>query len=380
MQNIQETQPSRVNILVIDDEPVILNSVKSIIEGANYTFTGAASGKAALRYLESYSLPDLCLVDVEMPVMNGYEVITRIKDNIKTAHIPVIFLTAKNDGESELEGLSLGAVDYITKPFSPQLLLKRIEIHLLMESQKQELLSQKQELMAQKQELINFNKNLHEMVNERTKTVVELKNAIIKVMSELVDFRDGVTGKHIERTQRYLRVLIEEIIRQGLYEHETSEWDMELVLHSSQLHDVGKIAIQDSILQKPGKLTNEEFEIIKSHTSFGEGVINKIKENTTEQAFLEYARILAGTHHEKWDGSGYHNKLKGDEIPLLGRIMAIADVYDALVSERPYKNAITHEEAVDIILKGRGTHFEPMLVDLFYSVSEEFRNVSLSNG
>jgi len=329
------------------------------------------SGARLLKALEK-NTPDLILLDITMPEMNGYEVIKLLKSNSETANIPVIFLTAKNDDESELEGLSMGAIDYIIKPFSPPLLLKRIEVHLLVESQKQEL-------MDQKRELINFNNNLQDMVETKTKTVVELQNAVLKTMAELVECRDDITGGHIERTQRYLKVILRAMRKQGIYEKEISSWNDKLVLYSAQLHDVGKIAIKDSILQKPGRLTVEEFEQIKEHAAFGGKIIEKIKENTTEQAFLDYAKIFAVSHHEKWDGSGYPLGLKGDAIPLLGRIMALADVYDALVSERPYKKAYSHEDAVKIILKGSGTHFDSVLADLFSDVSDELKEISAAS-
>jgi putative two-component system response regulator len=294
--------------------------------------------------------------------MNGYEAIALIKDKTETKDIPVIFLTASSDSESELRGLSLGAVDYIIKPFSLPLLRKRIELHLLIEEQKKEL--------------IVYNNDLQGLVDAKTKTVVELQNAILKTMAELVEFRDNITGGHIERTQGYLRILVNEVMKNGLFEEEISSWDLELIMQSAQLHDVGKIGIQDSILQKPGKLTEEEYEKIKEHTTFGEKVIDRIKSNTVEQTFLDYAKILALTHHEKWDGSGYPGGLKGKEIPLLGRLMAIADVYDALVSHRSYKNAFTHEEAVKIIEDGKAKHFDPILVDLFLTISGKFDEIT----
>jgi putative two-component system response regulator len=315
------------------------------------------SGERLLKALEKKNT-DLILLDVDMPEMNGYEVIRQIKGNKMLSHIPVIFLTAKNDSVSELEGLSLGAVDYITKPFSPPLLLKRIELHLHLEE---------------------YNKNLQKMVEEKTKTVLELQNTILGTMANLVECRDDVTGSHIERTQSYLRILINAIYRNDYYKDEVSAWDTELLLQSAQLHDVGKISIDDSILRKPGKLTQEEFEKIKEHTEIGRRIIEGIKLKTSQQAFLEQAKILASTHHEKWDGSGYPNALKGMEIPLQGRLMAIADVYDALISDRPYKKAFTHKQAVEIIKKDSGSHFDPDLVELFLSVSDEFYQVSASN-
>jgi putative two-component system response regulator len=350
----------RKTIILVDDDPTNL-AVGSDTLAEFYDVLTLNSGMRLLKILEK-STPDLILLDIAMPEMNGYEVIKQLKSKTETAQIPVIFLTAKSDGKSELEGLSLGAIDYIAKPFSPPLLLKRIEVHLLVESQKQDL--------------INFNNNLQEMVDAKTRTVVELQNAVLKTMAELVECRDNITGGHIDRTQRYLNVLLRALTKQGLYADETSKWDMELVLPSAQLHDVGKIAIRDGILKKPGKLTAEEFEEIKAHPIFGEKVIEKIKQSTTEHAFLEYARVFAISHHEKWDGSGYPHGLKGENIPLLGRIMAFADVYDALVSERPYKKAFSHEEAVNIIVNDKGKHFDPVLVGLFLDVAEEFKRIA----
>jgi response regulator RpfG family c-di-GMP phosphodiesterase len=221
--------------------------------------------------------------------------------------------------------------------------------------------------------------NLQKIIDEKTKSVVELKNAVLKTMAELVEYRDDVIGGHIERTQDYLGVLINAMLKNGLYTKEMSSWgDINMVLQSAQLHDIGKIAIKDSILQKPGKLTTEEFEEIKKHTVVGEKIIEEIEQNSSDHEFLEHARIFAVTHHEYWDGRGYPRGLKGMEIPLQGRLMAIADVYDALVSTRPYKKAFTHQEAVDIIVSGKGTHFDPALVELFLGVSEEFKKVANS--
>ena len=336
--------------------------------GAHYNVITMNSGARLLKALEKI-IPDLILLDVDMPEMNGYEALSILKKEPEYADIPVIFLTAKSDSASELEGLSSGAIDYITKPFSPPLLLKRIELHLLVESQKRELI-------AHQEELIRFNENLQKMVDEKTKTVVELQNTILGTMAELVESRDDVTGGHINRTQSYLRILLNALLEGDRYSDEVSNWDIELVLQSAQLHDIGKISIDDYILRKPGKLTPEEFSKIKDHAEIGRKIIERIEASTSQQAFLEQARILAWTHHEKWDGSGYPDALKGEEIPLQGRLMAIADVYDALISDRPYKKAFSHEQAVEAIRNDSGTHFDPALVELFLSVADEFNLVS----
>ena len=352
---------------MVDDNLTNL-TIGSNALGAYYNTITMDSGGRLLKTLERIT-PDLILLDVDMPEMNGYETLTILKGKKEYADIPVVFLTAKSDSESELEGLSLGAIDYITKPFSPPLLLKRIELHLLVESQKNELISQQKEL-------IRFNENLQEMVDEKTKTVVELQNTILGTMAELVESRDDVTGGHINRTQGYLRILLNALLKGDCYRDEVSTWDFELVLQSAQLHDIGKISIDDCILRKPGNLTPEEFLKIKEHANIGRKIIEKIEASTSQQAFLEQARILAWTHHEKWDGSGYPDALKGEEIPLQGRLMAIADVYDALISDRPYKKAFSHEQAVAVIKKDSGTHFDPVLVELFLSVADEFDQVS----
>jgi len=357
----------RKTVFLVDDDMTNLTIGKKALSSVYNVFT-LDSGAYMLEMLENLH-PDLILLDVNMPEMDGHEAIERLKTNEKTANIPVIFLTALTDEAMELKGLTLGAIDYITKPFSAPLLLKRLEVHLLVEAQKRELVTQKRELLF-------LNNNLEQLVDEKTETVVELKNAILSTMAELVEYRDEITGGHIVRTQRYMKVLLDAMRNQGVYSAEVNKLDEELVLQSCQLHDVGKIAVSDSILNKAGKLTPEEFEAIKNHTLFGGKVIEQLKEKTMDSDFLEYARIFAISHHEKWDGSGYPHKLAGENIPLLGRMMAIGDVYDALVEPRPYKGAFSHEKAMDIILEGRGGHFDPVLTDIFQKIHHEFERIA----
>jgi putative two-component system response regulator len=300
-----------------------------------------------------------------MPEMNGYEAIKILKEKPETKDIPVIFLTGKTDTEDELEGLDLGAVDYIAKPFMPPLLLKRIESHLLMESQKKALETQQGELK-------NFNDNLQKMVDEKTKNVVELQDAILKTVADLVESRDDITGGHIERTRQGVGLLVAALQNHPRFSREVAAWDIKLLLESSQLHDVGKIAISDRILKKPGRLDREEFEEMKKHAAFGVQIIERIETSASGISdFLQHAKIFAGTHHEKWDGTGYPAGLAGEDIPLQGRIMALADVYDALISERPYKKAFSREEALAIIREGKGTQFDPVLTDVFVKIMEQ---------
>jgi putative two-component system response regulator len=210
------------------------------------------------------------------------------------------------------------------------------------------------------------------MVRQKTAQIFNLQNAVLSTVTDLVEFRDDVTGGHIARTQKYLTILLDKLIKDKIYTNEISGWDMDYLLPSAQLHDVGKIAISDLILNKPGKLTQEEFEIMKTHAAIGVDAIKKIEKNTEEHAFLRHAKRIAGTHHEKWDGTGYPAGLKGEDIPLEGRLMAIADVYDALISTRPYKKAFSTDEARQIIESGKGTHFDPVLVEVFSEVVDQF--------
>jgi putative two-component system response regulator len=349
-------QNERKKIVLVDDNPVNLKLARNTLMEQYEVFTVPSAEK--LFQLLERTLPDLILLDVVMPEISGYEAIETVKGNPRTAGIPVIFLTSKTDTISELEGFTLGAVDYISKPFSPQLLLKRVEVHLLLESQKSELK--------------NLNENLQQMVEEKTGEVLELQNAVLATMANLVECRDDVTGGHVERTERFLRILVEEMVAQKVYQDIVETWDINLFIQSSKLHDVGKIAIKDAVLLKPGPLTKEEFDEMKKHTVFGETVIEKIQQNARESIFLTHAKIMAGTHHEKWDGSGYPRGIAGSNIPLQGRLMAFADVYDALISDRPYKKAFPPEQASGIITGACGTQFDPSLKNVFLAAFNRF--------
>ena len=347
-------------IFLVDDNIVNLNAGKTTLQHA-YTIITIPSGEKLLLSLEKVK-PSLILLDIDMPGMSGYDVIKKIKANPETAEIPVIFLTGKNAIEDELLGLSLGAVDYITKPFSQPLLLKRVELHLL--------------LQMQKDELRKFNNNLLAMVDEQVGDISALQNAIITWAAEVIEFRNEETGQHVERVQKYLRVLLEEMKKKELYAAEIASWDIDAFLKSTLLHDVGKIKIRDDILLKTTRLTDKEITNMKLHSLYGKTLLESLQNKVPNQTFLEYAKVLAHRHHERWDGTGYPDNLNGEEIPLQARMMALADVYDALISERPYKKAFTHKEAMQIIADGRGTQFDPDLTDLFISLSDKIKEIS----
>ena len=343
---------------MVDDDITNLAIAKNDLAGVYDVFT-APSGRKLFQLLEKLT-PDLILLDVEMPEMNGYEVIEDLKNNEVTSDIPVIFLTANIDPENEVKGLSLGATDYITKPFSRELLLKRIEVHLLVE--------------AQRKELKNYSQNLEIIVEKQTRKISELQNAVLKTVVELVESRNNAANGHIERTQNLLGMFVDFLLEHGVYSDEISTWDINQFVASSQLHDIGKVSIKDSILLKPGRLTSEEFEEIKKHAANGITIIEEIEGYTPDNSFLKHAKILAGSHHEKWDGTGYPYVLKGEEIPLQGRLMAIIDVYNALTNDRPYERTLTHGEAVKVIKDGMGTHFDPELAGIFLEHEKEFAN------
>ncbi|AEF80297.1 HD domain-containing phosphohydrolase [Leadbettera azotonutricia] len=347
-------------IMLVDDNMASLTMGKNILKD-KYNVFPIPSGEKLFEVLQKVT-PDLILLDIAMPDMDGYEVIKKLKADRKTQDIPVVFLTSRDDPGNELEGLSLGAIDYVSKPFSPALLAQRIDNHLL--------------LSSQKKELKKYNDNLKEMVLEQTQQIEDLQNAVMSTVAEVVEFRDDIIGGHIERVQSYLKFMLDQIIEEEKYPKEMAEWDLDFLIPSAQLHDVGKILVSEKILSKPGKLTPEEFEEIKKHTSYGIKVIDRISGITREHAFLDHAKIIAGAHHERWDGKGYPNGLAGENIPLQGRLMAIADVYDALIAVRPYKQPVSTAEAAKIITEGKGTQFDPVLVDIFQTVASKFAKIA----
>jgi len=353
--NAKDDNNKAGSILIVDDEQANIITLEYIL-GTDYKIHVAKNGKDAIEITKE-TIPDIILLDILMPEMDGYATIAELKKTEQTKDIPVIFITSKTDPESEIKGLNLGAVDYIIKPFSHDLLLKRVDLHL---------------------KLKQYSSGLETIVAQKTLVVNELQNAVLETFSECVDSRDNITGGHIDRTQSYLGLLVKLLLDNSEYARELSTWDVDLFITSSQLHDVGKISISDNILNKPGKLTDEEFDTMKKHAEYGREIITKIEKRTSANSFLEHAEKLAGDHHEKWNGTGYPRGLSKEEIPLQGRLMAIVDVYDALTNDRPYKKAFTHEKAMDIIREGLGTHFDPVICETFIKHNKEFETIKIT--
>jgi len=340
-------------VFLVDDSATNLTTAEEALS-KQYRVIALSCAASMFTALKKFR-PDLILLDIEMPEMNGFEAMKQLKANESYAQIPVIFLTGLTDVVNEAHGIELGALDFITKPFSEPVLLNRIKNHLNIDDMIRERTAQ---LVASTDLLI-----------KRTNQLVSLKNGIVYTLADIVENRDKNTGGHIDRTTVYIKILIDAMLEQGVYVDEMRGWNLDSVISSARLHDIGKIAIPDSILNKPGPLTKEEFETMKTHSLEGERIIDKAIKRTGDDEFLSNAKTFAVYHHERWDGSGYPYGLKETKIALLGRIMAVIDVYDALVSERPYKKAFTHEEAVRIIMQDSGRHFDPLIADVFNKVN-----------
>ena len=337
-------------IFVVDDSATNLAMAEKALEKQYRVIT--LSSAAKMFAILGKIVPDLFLLDIEMPEMNGFEAIKHLKANASYVDIPVIFLTGLDESADEAYGIELGAVDFIIKPFSEPVLLNRIKNHLHID------------------ELI---RNRTAQLCERTEQLVKLQNGIVHILADIVENRDENTGGHIERTTAYLKILIDSMMARGLYIDEMRDWDLDSVISSARLHDVGKINIPDSILNKPGSLTGDEYTLMKLHALAGEKIIDKMVDTAGVAEFLKNARLTAAYHHEHWDGSGYPHGYKGTHIPLHGRLMAIVDTYDALTSERPYRNAFSPEAAIQIIMEDRGKYFDPEIVPVFCEIKDQLK-------
>ena len=355
--------PPRPTILVVDDTPENLMLMQSLLRD-HYKVKGANNGERALKIAMGEAPPDLILLDIMMPGMDGYEVCRQIKADPHAQHIPIIFLTAKAQAEDEAFGLSLGAVDYITKPISPPIVLARVRSQLA--------------LKASSDFLRDKNEYLEAEVVKRTREVSAIQDVTILAMASLAETRDSDTGNHIRRTQFYVKTLALHLQDHPRFQLFLSPDNIELLFKSAPLHDIGKVGIPDHILLKPGRFEPHEFEIMKTHSKLGYEAIHRAEASLGKQVeFLSLAKEIALNHHEKWDGTGYPQGLSGDQIPISARLMAVADVYDALTSRRVYKEGMPHEKAVGIIAEGRGTHFDPDMADAFLAIQDEIRAISL---
>jgi cyclic di-GMP phosphodiesterase len=347
----------RRTILVVDDTPDNLTVLADLLKD-DYRVRLANSGPKALKLATAPPLPDLILLDVMMPELDGHEVMRRLKADPLTADIPVIFLTARAGVEDEQFGLTLGAVDYIHKPISPPIVRVRVANQLTVSEARRVLKDQ--------------NATLEAMVQARTAEVVLMRDATIHAMASLAETRDNETGNHLRRTQDYVAAIARALKDHPRFGDVLTEPNIELLHKSAPLHDIGKVGVPDRILLKPGKLDPEEWEIMKMHTVYGRDAIMEVERYVGHSdSFLRFAREIAYSHQEKWDGSGYPEGLAGDEIPVSARLMAVADVYDALITQRVYKPAFPHSEAMDILRKGRGSHFDPDVLDAFVSIEAE---------
>jgi putative two-component system response regulator len=349
-------------ILVVDDTADNLTLMMELLKN-DYKVKLANNGERALKLAALESAPDLILLDIMMPGMNGYQVCHLLKSNPATRDIPVIFLTAKAEIEDEKKGLEIGAVDYLTKPISPPIVLARIKIHLA--------------LKAHSDFLRDKNDFLETEVEKRTREVMAIQDVTILAMASLAETRDSDTGNHIRRTQFYIKALAEHLSSHPRFASQLTATTIRMLFKSAPLHDIGKVGIPDRILMKPGRFEPREFEIMKTHAALGRDAIEQAeKQLGMPVEFLSMAKEIALSHHEKWDGSGYPQGLAGETIALSARLMAVADVYDALISRRVYKEGMAHEKAVSIIAEGRGTHFDPDIADAFVELQEVFRGIA----
>lgn len=348
---------AKPTILVVDDTPDNIDLMCAVLED-DYRTKIAVNGERALKIANGDNKPDLILLDIMMPGMSGYEVCQQLKANPATRDIPVIFVTAMSEVADEQMGLNLGAVDYITKPISAPIVLARIKTQLSMKRVHDFLRDQ--------------NHFLETEVELRTREVMALQDVTIHTMASLAETRDNETGNHIRRTAHYVKILAERLRTNPRFSAFLTDKTIELLFKSAPLHDIGKVGIPDRILLKPGRFEPHEMEIMKTHTTLGrDAIVSAERELGIEVDFLRYAKEIAYGHQEKWDGSGYPLGLSGDDIPISARLMAVADVYDALISRRVYKEGMSHEAAVAIIVAGRGQHFDPDMVDAFLALQPE---------
>lgn len=355
---------SKPTVLVIDDIPENLTLMYQLLKD-DYKVKGANGGERGLTLAETAN-PDLILLDIMMPEIDGYQVCQQLKSNPATSDIPIIFLTAKAERVDEHKGLKLGAVDYITKPINPEVVKARVKTHVSLKVAS-DILKDKNQVLEQEVE-----RRTNEALRQKEE-LHAIQDVSFYAMISLAETRDNETGNHIKRTQAYIKRLAEQLRQNSRYVSELTDDFIALLYKSAPLHDIGKIGIPDNILQKEGSLTDDEFRVMKTHTTIGyEAIKNAEKVCGQPMKFLTVAKEIAYSHHERWDGEGYPLGLAGEQIPLSARLMTIADVYDALISKRVYKPAFSHSDAVNIIVSGKGTQFDPTIIDAFAEITDEF--------
>jgi putative two-component system response regulator len=352
----------KATVLVVDDTPDNLTLMSSLLKDT-YKVKVAHNGEKALKVARSDAPPDLILLDIMMPGMDGYEVCQHLKSDPTTREIPVIFLTAKSEVEDEKKGLELGAVDYITKPISPPIVMARVATQLSLKASA--------DFLRDKADYLEIE------VGKRTREVMAIQDVTILAMASLAETRDSDTGNHIRRTQYYVRALAEKLKTHPRFSTFLTDSNIAMLFKSAPLHDIGKVGIPDRILLKPGKFEPEEFEIMKTHAALGRDAIQSAEDQLGMKVdFLTMAKEIAYGHQEKWDGGGYPEGRAGDAIPIPARLMAVADVYDALISRRVYKEGMPHDKAVQIIAASKGSHFDPDIVEAFMELKDEFNAIA----
>jgi putative two-component system response regulator len=352
----------RMTVMAVDDTPANLGVLEAILSAQGYRIVSFPKGELALKAAAKVR-PDVILLDIMMPEMDGFEVCRRLKADQQLSHIPVIFLSALNDTKDVLQAFSAGGVDYIVKPFQAEEVLARVRTHVTLHQMQHQLKLQ--------------NQHLEQLVQEKVKEITDSQFATLFAITNLSEFRDNITGRHIDRTRTFCRELAEELRRDSPYRDEIDEDYIRNLYQAAPLHDIGKIGIPDRILLKPGRLSAEEFAIMKTHAEIGARTLEMVLERYPRHSFIKMGVEVARSHHEKWDGTGYPQGLKGLAIPLSGRIMALADVYDALRSKRPYKDIYSQDEAVSVITTDSGFHFDPEIVRAFRKLSDRFHEISI---
>jgi putative two-component system response regulator len=355
------------SLLIVDDNEMNRDLLMRRLDNMGFQLSFSVNGKEALAMLREHSF-DLVLLDIMMPVMDGYETLKHMQEDAAMRRVPVIIITALDDVASAVRCIEKGAVDYLTKPFNPVLLKARVESCL----ERKRLDDQGERYRIQ---IERSNEHLSEQVRAKVHEISQSQLAAIFAMSKLAESRDPETGEHLERMREYCKILSEQLCRMPKYRSVIDRDFVDNIYAASPLHDIGKVGIEDSVLLKPGKLSNGEWELMKRHSTIGAKTLREVDRQHPGNAFIHTGIAIAESHHEKWDGSGYPHGLSGEVIPLVARILALGDVYDALTSKRCYKEAFNHDKSRDIIAEGSGTHFDADVVLAFFETESEFRRV-----